>query len=70
MVEPFLSELPAEIIDNGTTELVGLDEGLAAADVVALLTDHSVFAEVNPALLASKSVVDSRGMWSHSRQND
>ena len=66
VVEPFVSELPAEITDNGTTELVGLDEGLAAADVVALLTDHSVFAEVNPALLASKSVVDSRGMWSHS----
>ena len=67
VVEPFVSELPAEITDNGTTELVGLDEGLAAADVVALLTDHSVFAEVNPALLASKSVVDSRGLWDRSK---
>ena len=69
MVEPFVSELPAEIADNGATELVGLDDGLAGADVVALLTDHSVFGEISPESLASKSVVDSRGMWSHSRQN-
>lgn len=69
VVEPFVSELPAEITDNGGTELVGLDDGLAAADVVALLTDHSVFGEISPESLASKSVVDSRGMWSHSRQN-
>ena len=69
VVEPFVSELPTEIADNGGTELVGLDDGLAAADIVALLTDHSVFGEISPESLASKSVVDSRGMWRHSRQN-
>ena len=63
VVDPFVSELPAEIAGNGVVELVGLDGGLAAADVIALLTDHSVFAEISPELLASKSVVDSRGMW-------
>ena len=69
VVEPFVSELPAEIADNVATELVGLDEGLAAADVVALLTDHSVFAEISPELLTSKSIVDSRGMWERTRHN-
>ena len=69
VVEPLVSELPAAIADNGATELVGLEEGLAAADVVALLTDHSVFAEISPELLASKSVVDSRGLWERTGHN-
>ena len=69
VVEPFVSELPAEIADNGVTELGDLEDGLAAADVVALLTDHSVFAEISPELLASKSIVDSRGMWERTGHN-
>ncbi len=69
VVEPFVSELPAEIANNPATELVDLDDGLAAADVVALLTDHSVFAEISPELLTSKSIVDSRGMWKRTGHN-
>ena len=69
VVEPFVSELPAEIADDRSTELVGLDEGLKAADVVVLLTDHSVFAGISLESLASKSVVDSRGLWDGSGQN-
>ena len=69
VVEPFVSELPSEFADDGATELVGLKEGLAAADVVVLLTDHSVFAEISPELLATKSVVDSRGLWGRSERS-
>ena len=69
MVEPFVSELPDEVADDRSTELVGLDEGLKAADVVVLLTDHSVFAGISLESLASKSVVDSRGLWDGSGQN-
>ena len=69
VVEPFVSELPAEIADDRSTELVGLDEGLKAANVVVLLTDHSVFAGISLESLASKSVVDSRGLWDGSGQN-
>ena len=69
VVEPFVSELPAEIADDRSTELVGLDEGLKAANVVVLLTDHSVFAGITSESLASKSVVDSRGLWDGSGQN-
>ena len=69
VVEPFVSELPDEVADDRSTELVGLDEGLKAADVVVLLTDHSVFAGISLESLASKSVVDSRGLWDRSGQN-
>ena len=69
VVEPFVSELPDEVADDRSTELVGLDEGLKAADVVVLLTDHSVFAGISLESLASKSVVDSRGLWDGSGQN-
>ena len=69
VVEPFVSTLPAEIADDGATKLVDLDDGLAAADVVVLLTDHSVFADISPEPLASKVVIDSRGTWDRSPHN-
>ena len=70
VVEPFVSTLPAEIADDGATKLVDLDDGLAAADVLVLLTDHSVFADISPEPLAStKVVIDSRGTWDRSPHN-
>ena len=69
VVEPYVSELPADIADSGTAELVGLEEGLASADVVVLLTDHSVFAEIGLEALESKSVVDSRGLWDRNERS-
>ena len=69
VVEPFVSTLPADIADDGATKLVGLDDGLAAADVVVLLTDHSVFADISRESLASKVVIDSRGTWDRSLYN-
>ena len=63
VVEPFVSELPDEIGYDGNTKLVGLDDGLAEADVIVLLTDHGAFTEIGEESLASKPVVDSRGLW-------
>ena len=63
VVEPFVSELPAELRGDGKTKLVGLDEGLAQADVVVLLTNHSAFLDIDGEVLSSKAVVDSRGLW-------
>ncbi len=62
VVEPFVSELPQELRGDGKTVLVGLDEGIAEADVVVLLTNHSAFSDIDRELLSSK-VVDSRGLW-------
>ena len=69
VVEPFVSELPAKIANDGATELVELQDGLASADVVVLLTDHSVFAQVGQEALKSKSVVDSRGLWGRNERS-
>ncbi len=63
VVEPFVSELPGELRSDGKTNLVGLDEGLTEANVVVLLTNHSVFLDIDGELLSSKVVVDSRGLW-------
>ena len=70
VVEPFVSELPAEIGYDGNTKLVGLDDGLAEADVIVLLTDHGAFAEIGEESLASKSVVDSRGLWNRAGRGE
>lgn len=66
VVEPYLSELPSELGGDENTSLVDLDEGLAEAHVVALLTDHKAFAEIDQELIAAKPVVDSRGLWERS----
>jgi len=67
VVEPHVSELPSDISTCGNIELVGLEDGLSVADVVVLLTDHSMFAEIDQEALASKSLVDSRGLWDRSK---
>lgn len=68
VVDPYVSQLPSEISVCGNIELVGLEDGLPAADVVVLLTDHSMFAEIDQEALASKSVVDSRGLWDRNKR--
>ena len=68
VVEPYVSELPLEVSTCGNIELVGLEDGLSAADVVVLLTDHSMFAEIRSVRRwRSKLVVDSRGLWQPQR---
>ena len=47
---------------GGRTELVSLDQALAA-DVIVLLTDHEEFRRVDPGCLAGTRVIDTRGVW-------
>jgi UDP-N-acetyl-D-mannosaminuronic acid dehydrogenase len=63
LVEPNITEMP-KVFDGATVSLVGLEEALAAADVVVLLVDHIPFKEMNLELLSGKQVVDTRGIWS------
>ncbi|MCY4527506.1 MAG: UDP-N-acetyl-D-mannosamine dehydrogenase [Chloroflexi bacterium] len=63
VVEPSVCKLPDEIAAHTNAKLVGIGEGLAASDVVVLLTDHDTFAEIGEESLVSKVVIDSRGMW-------
>ena len=62
VVDPHVEALPAGLAGRGRTELVCLDQALAA-DVIVLLTDHREFRSVNPGCLAGKRVIDTRGVW-------
>ena len=63
VVEPHIVSLPDELAGE-EIELVDLDGALAAADVVALLTDHREFVEVDSRRLLEKRLIDTRGVWS------
>jgi UDP-N-acetyl-D-mannosaminuronic acid dehydrogenase len=62
-VEPHVRALPAKLQDLPGVELVSLDEALAKADVAALLVDHRPFRGIDPARLAGRNLVDTRGLW-------
>ena len=63
VVEPHIDVLPPSLAGQNRIELVGLDDAISTADVIALLTDHDDFVNVDRALLAAKAVVDPRGRW-------
>jgi UDP-N-acetyl-D-mannosaminuronic acid dehydrogenase len=63
VVEPHIENLPDELRGLSRVALAGLEEALAAADVVVALADHRAFKEIDRERLAGKAVVDTRGMW-------
>ena len=63
VVEPHIIELPHELLSH-SIELKESQEAIILSDIVVLLVDHSEFKLINPASLASKEIVDTRGIWS------
>ena len=63
VVEPHIEKLPSELANQTGVELTGLDEGLEKGDILVLLVDHKLFAEIPPKALTAKAVIDTRGMW-------
>lgn len=61
-VEPHIRALPAKLAAGGV-ELAALENALARADIVLLLVDHAAFRAVQPAALAGKTLIDTRGLW-------
>lgn len=60
-VEPHISQLPDAMCEN--LRLLGAEEAIKRADVVALLVDHSAFRDIPSELLDGKAIVDTRGFW-------
>lgn len=60
VVEPNISELPAEL---ESAELVSIEQALQRANLVVTLVDHRQFKETPANQLASKVVIDTRGIW-------
>lgn len=61
-VEPNVAKLPREL-ENDRVVLCDLTTALKKADVVALLTDHREFRELDRKKTAHKTIVDARGIW-------
>lgn len=64
LVEPHVAALPEGLQKLDNVELVSIEEALDSSDVVALLVDHNIFLEIEPARLDGKTVIDTRGKWS------
>lgn len=63
VVEPNISDLPENFAGAKNVILCGVDEALAAADIVIGLVDHQEFCSLDRASLVEKVVIDTRGMW-------
>jgi UDP-N-acetyl-D-mannosaminuronic acid dehydrogenase len=67
-VEPNIKKLPRELAAHTALQLVDLETALHEADVIALLTDHKEFNDIDSLRLKGKLVIDTRGLWSHQNQ--
>ncbi len=63
--EPHIETLPKELAEMPNVSLVSTEDAISHAGVVTLLVDHDVFKNLDQALLTSKDVVDTRGIWRH-----
>jgi UDP-N-acetyl-D-mannosaminuronic acid dehydrogenase len=64
VVEPYITELPAELSRYDNVHLLNDAERVIPwADVVVLLVNHTHFKRIDRAWLATKMVIDTRGMW-------
>ena len=62
VVDPYISRLPDGLAAK-RVRLVALADALSAANIVVLLTDHAVFADIDPERLRGKRLIDTRGVW-------
>ncbi len=63
VVEPHIKSLPQTLQEHPTIELTDLGSALQEADLIVLLVNHRIFADVNREVLKEKVIIDTRGMW-------
>src|SRR5690554_3601072 len=61
VVEPNISVMPAGKLEGA--ELVDADAAMAAGDVLIMLVDHKAFNTISKAAVATREIVDCRGVW-------
>ncbi|WP_210397642.1 UDP-N-acetyl-D-mannosamine dehydrogenase [Motiliproteus sediminis] len=62
IVEPNIDELPVSLAEAGC-RLVALDEALENCNTLVALVDHKPFKHIALSRIASKVVIDTRGLW-------
>ncbi|PVE15872.1 UDP-N-acetyl-D-mannosamine dehydrogenase [Arthrobacter sp. Bz4] len=66
--EPHINGLPSVLGDLSNVYLVDSTESaIADAEVILLLVNHDSFADVDPKVLESKRIIDTRGIWRNSQ---
>jgi len=59
-VEPHVDVLPENL---SGIQKADLEDAVNRSDIIVLLTDHSQFKQMDKALLAGKTIIDTRGIW-------
>lgn len=67
VVEPHIAMLPDELAHSGLVNLDDTKAGLAS-DMILLLVDHREFRAIPQSAIASKVVIDTRGLWAKPNQ--
>lgn len=65
-VEPNIESLPASL--SSEFALVSTQEALEQADIILMLVDHKEFKSIDPARLAGRELVDTRGVFRQYRK--
>jgi UDP-N-acetyl-D-mannosaminuronic acid dehydrogenase len=60
---PHKNKLPRELAAFDNVRMVETEAAIEAADTVVLLVDHDRFRDVDPASLAGRQIIDTRGFW-------
>lgn len=63
IVEPFVTTLPENLYRIANLSLESLESILASEELVVLLVDHDQFRVISREELATKRVIDTRGLW-------
>jgi UDP-N-acetyl-D-mannosaminuronic acid dehydrogenase len=64
VVEPHIDQLPPALTGRPGVKLTDLETAVSSSGTIVLLVDHDDFADVSPALLSTRAVIDTRGLWS------
>ncbi len=63
IVEPHIRSLPYQLAKFNNVRLVDLEIAYENADLIVLLTDHTLFHERLPVPNAKQIIIDTRGIW-------
>jgi len=64
VVEPNVDELPESLAELSNIQKQDLDDAVEAADIVLLLVNHKEILAFDTSKLGSKTVIDTKGVWS------
>lgn len=67
VIEPHIDALPDELVHSGLVRLSTQEAGLSS-DMILMLVDHREFRAIPRSVIASKAIIDTRGLWAKSNQ--